>query len=114
MVKHVVDAKEARTFVPALHVGCIARALLEEANVGCKNLTMLRSEFKPGGYADRHTHTFEQSYYILKGRASITIGDEEYRVKAGMAMTFPPNVPHSIKNTGKGEMWLIAVNTPPK
>jgi quercetin dioxygenase-like cupin family protein len=114
MVKTVVDPKEARTFVPAFHVGCTTRALLEEANVGCKNLSMLRSEFEVGGKADPHTHPFEQAYYILKGKAEVTIGNDTYAVKAGNALVFPPNVPHSIKNIGKTPMWLIAVNAPPK
>lgn len=114
MTKHVVDPKEVRTFVPPLHYGCITRVLLEEANVGCKNLSMFRSEFEVGGRADPHTHPFEQAYYILKGKALVTIGNEEYKVKAGNALVFPPNVPHSIKNIGKTPLWLIAVNAPPK
>ncbi len=114
MGKSVIDPKNARTFLPAKHVKCLTRALLEEANVGCKNLSMLRSEFEVGGYADTHTHPFEQAYYILKGRGEVTIGKESYKIKAGSAMVFPPNVDHSIKNTGKTPLWLVAINSPPK
>ncbi len=114
MAKSVVDPKKARTFIPAKHVKCLTRALLEEVNVGCKNLSMLRSEFEVGGYADTHTHTFEQAYYILKGKGEVTIGKETYKIKPGSAMVFPPNVEHSIRNLGKTPLWLIAINAPPK
>jgi quercetin dioxygenase-like cupin family protein len=114
MVKYVLDPKEVRTFIPALHVKCNARAMLEEANAGCKNFSMLRSEFEVGGYADPHTHPFEQGYYILKGRGLVTIGKDEYKVKPGNSVFFPPNMMHSIKNTGKTPLWLIAINAPPK
>jgi quercetin dioxygenase-like cupin family protein len=114
MVKYVIDPKEARVFVPAKHFGCQSKALLEEANSGVKNLAMLRSEFDVGGYAELHTHPYEQAYYILKGKALVTIGKEEYRVKVGNAIIFPPNVEHAIKNTGKTPMWLIAINAPPR
>ena len=110
--KLVIDPKEARTFVPAKHVGCNTRALLENANTGIKNMSMLRSEFEIGGYADLHTHPFEQAYYILKGKALVTIGKDQYKVKAGDSMIFPANVEHGIKNIGKAPMWLIAVNSP--
>jgi quercetin dioxygenase-like cupin family protein len=114
MAKYIQEPKDARVFVPAKHIKCNARALIEEANSGAKNFSMLRSEFEIGGYAEPHTHTFEQGYYILKGKGLVTIGDEEYKVKPGNSVLFPPNVVHSIKNTGNTPLWLIAVNSPPK
>jgi quercetin dioxygenase-like cupin family protein len=114
MVKYVLDPKEVRTFVPAKHVKCNTKVLLEEANAGAKNLSMFRSEFEVGGYAESHSHTFEQAYYILKGRGIVTIGKEEYKIKPGNAVMFPPNMEHSIKNTGTTPLWLIAINAPPK
>jgi quercetin dioxygenase-like cupin family protein len=114
MVKLVVSPKEVEVFVPAKHVKCQSKKLLVEENAGCKNLSMLRSEFEVGGYAEPHTHPFEQAYYILKGKGVVTIGKESYKVKPGNAMIFPPNVDHSIKNVGNSPLWLIAVNAPPK
>ena len=114
MVKYVQEPKNVRIFVPAKHIKCNARVLIEDENCGAKNFSMFRSEFEVGGYAEPHTHTFEQGYYILKGRGLVTIGDKEYEVKPGNAVLFPPNVEHSIKNTGKSPLWLIAINSPPK
>jgi quercetin dioxygenase-like cupin family protein len=114
LVKHVLSPEEVRTFVPAKHVKCNTRVLLEEENAGCKNLTMYRSEFEVGGYAEPHTHTFEQAYYILKGKGLVTIGNEAHKVKPGNAVIFPANMEHSIKNTGNSPLWLIAINSPPK
>ena len=112
MANLVIHPENARTFVPAKHVKCSTKALLENANTGIKNMSMLRSEFEVGGYADLHTHPFEQVYYILKGKAQVTIGKDQYTVKAGDSMIFPTNVEHAIKNLGKAPMWLIAVNSP--
>jgi mannose-6-phosphate isomerase-like protein (cupin superfamily) len=44
----------------------------------------------------------------------VTIGKEEYKVKPGDAVIFPPNMPHALKNVGKTSLWLIAINVPPK
>lgn len=112
MQKLVVSPEDARVFVPAKHFGCQTRALLEKANSSIQNMNMLRSEFEVGGGAELHTHPFEQAYYILKGKALVTIGKDQYKVKPGDSMVFPPNVEHAIKNIGKTPMWLIAVNSP--
>lgn len=116
MVKFVVSPKdkEVEVFVPAKHVKCQTRKLLVKENAGCMNLSMFRSEFEVGGYAEPHTHTFEQAYYILKGKGVVTIGNDEYKIKPGDAVIFPPNAEHSIKNMGKTPLWLIALNAPPK
>ncbi|HDI46806.1 MAG TPA: cupin domain-containing protein [Candidatus Methanomethylia archaeon] len=114
MAKYVVSIDETRTFVPPGHVKCTTRALLEEANVGCKNFSMFRSEFDVGGIAEPHTHPFEQAYYVLRGEGIITIGDQEFKVKEGDSVYCPPNISHAVKNTGNEPLWLLVVNAPPK
>ena len=107
-----ITAAQTDTFVPPDHYGCQARLLLTRDTVGIEHGAVMRSEFEVGGYADAHTHTFEQSYYILKGQALITIEDESFAVEAGDAVYFPAGKLHGLKNTGDSELWLVAVNTP--
>jgi len=114
MAKYVIPMDETRSFVPPGHVKCNTRVLLEEANVGCKNFAMFRSEFDVGGIAEPHTHPFEQAYYVLRGEGIVAIGDQEFKVKEGDSVYCPPNIPHAVKNTGNEPLWLLVVNAPPK
>jgi DNA-binding transcriptional MerR regulator/quercetin dioxygenase-like cupin family protein len=68
----------------------------------------------PGaGSGDSYTHEGEEFLYILRGALSITLENEEYRLKAGDSFYFESATPHSWKNPGRAEAWLLWVNTPP-
>ena len=42
----------------------------------------------------RHTNTVEHEQYVLRGRASVGIGDQTYEVSAGDVVFIPAGVPH--------------------
>lgn len=68
----------------------------------------------PGaGSGDSYSHEGEEFLYILRGALSITLENEEYRLKAGDSFYFESATPHSWKNPGRAEAWLLWVNTPP-
>jgi DNA-binding transcriptional MerR regulator/mannose-6-phosphate isomerase-like protein (cupin superfamily) len=65
------------------------------------------------GSGDSYTHEGEEFLYVLRGQLAITLQDEEYRLKPGDSFYFESATPHHWKNPGRGETWLLWVNTPP-
>ena len=58
------------------------------------NFAMRRFVIQPGGGMPKHTNTVEHEQYVLAGRATIGIGDEEYQVKRDDVVYIPAEVPH--------------------
>lgn len=50
---------------------------------------------EPGGGMPLHTNTVEHEQYILRGAASVLIGDVVHEVKEGDVVFIPEGVPHS-------------------
>lgn len=54
--------------------------------------------FKKGEGAHEHKHPEEQTFYVLKGRLRVHLGDEEpYEVGPGEGSFHPSNVPHRVE-----------------
>ncbi|MHC1605050.1 MAG: hypothetical protein ACXQTP_03665 [Candidatus Methanofastidiosia archaeon] len=55
-LKFVTKEDKTEEFVPAGHVGCITKKFLMKEH-GAFKMSILRSDFEKGGYAEPHTHT---------------------------------------------------------
>ena len=57
-----------------------------------------------------HNHEdVEQIWFILSGVGKARVGDEEREVKEGDAIYLPPQVPHTMKNTGTYPLRFLAI-----
>lgn len=65
------------------------------------------------GSGDSYSHEGEEFLFVLRGALTITVEQEEYRLKAGDSFYFESSTPHYWKNPGRTEAWIIWVNTPP-
>ncbi len=65
------------------------------------------------GSGDAYTHEGEEFLFILRGSLIITLEQQEYRLKTGDSFYFESATPHSWKNPGRSETWVLWVNTPP-
>ena len=65
------------------------------------NFAMRKFSMQPGGGMPRHTNTVEHEQYVLRGQATITIGEETHHVQAGDVVFIPDGVIHSYENTGE-------------
>jgi DNA-binding transcriptional MerR regulator len=65
------------------------------------------------GSGESYTHEGEEFIYVLRGDLAITLDSEHYCLKPGDSFYFESATPHSWKNPGKTETWLLWVNTPP-
>lgn len=58
------------------------------------NFALRRFVMQPGGGMPRHTNRVEHEQYVLRGRATIGIGDEVVEVREGDAVFIPAGTPH--------------------
>jgi len=65
------------------------------------------------GSGESYAHEGEEFLYVLRGELHIELEEEEYRLKPGDSFYFESATPHSWKNPGRSETWLLWVNTPP-
>jgi DNA-binding transcriptional MerR regulator len=65
------------------------------------------------GSGESYRHEGEEFLYILRGQLAITAHGEEYRLKPGDSFYFESATPHSWRNPGRRETWVLWVNTPP-
>lgn len=67
----------------------------------------------PGKSSLSHYHPeTEESYFILRGRARMTLGDEEAIVGPGQAVLIQPQKPHKIINIGEEDLEFLAFCVP--
>ena len=67
-------------------------------------------EYAPGGYITEHSHrSYEQWYYILKGKALMKIGNEEEVVEKGYVVFIPRNTVHSYRVIGDEPLRFLNV-----
>ena len=78
------------------------------------HVAMRRFVMQPGGGMPRHTNTVEHEQYVLRGRATIGIGDEKFQVKGDDVVYIPAGVPHWYRTEGDEpfEFLCIVPNLP--
>ncbi len=64
------------------------------------NFAMRRFVMQPGGGMPKHTNIVEHEQYILSGRATIGIGDQEITVKRDDVVFIPAEAPHWYRAEG--------------
>ena len=68
-----------------------------------------------GETGDReYGHVGREFGVILDGQAELIYGDATYVLGEGDSISFPSNIPHLLKNTGKHVLTAIWVVTPPR
>jgi transcriptional regulator with XRE-family HTH domain len=65
------------------------------------------------GSGESYTHEGEEFLYVLQGEFQISLEEKEYRLESGDSFYFESATPHSWKNPGRKETWVLWVNTPP-
>lgn len=63
----------------------------------------------PGGQTPHHKHDWEHVNYIMKGKGTLTIGDDTQEVDAGDFAFVPPNTMHQFRNPFNEEFEFICI-----
>jgi quercetin dioxygenase-like cupin family protein len=73
------------------------------------NFAMRRFTIGPGGGMPRHTNLVEHEQYVLRGRATIGIGDQVFEVKADDVLFIPAGTPHWYQAQGDEPFEFLCV-----
>lgn len=65
------------------------------------------------GSGESYAHEGEEFIFVIRGELEIALDGEDYHLKRGDSFYFESATPHHWKNPGRGETWLLWVNTPP-
>lgn len=66
-----------------------------------------------GGSEGLISHEGEEVGYILEGELELTVGAENFHLKAGDSFFFTSDKSHGYRNPGKAQTRIIWINTPP-
>jgi mannose-6-phosphate isomerase-like protein (cupin superfamily) len=93
--------------------GSEIRELLAHRNANIRQQSLAEARLPAGGATTPHFHPrTEEIYYILEGTAVMTIGDETSPVGPGDAISIPPGMVHTIRNTGSGTLKFLCCCAP--
>jgi len=56
-----------------------------------------------------HTHRAEEIMLLMKGDATLHIGEKDHPATTGDIMLLTPNIIHNVKNTGTEQCWYFAI-----
>jgi mannose-6-phosphate isomerase-like protein (cupin superfamily) len=61
-----------------------------------------------------HAHTgADKFYFVLAGRGTFTVGDEQKLAESGTIVVAPAGIAHGVTNTGKERLSLLVAIAPP-
>jgi transcriptional regulator with XRE-family HTH domain len=69
--------------------------------------------FGPGGRSGKHVHSQSRELFafVVRGRVTLTLGDEAHDLSPGDAVTLPANAPHRWENLGKEKVEVLMITT---
>jgi quercetin dioxygenase-like cupin family protein len=71
--------------------------------------------FEPGQSQASHTHAGgDKFYYVLTGRATVTVGTESQQVSEGSLVWAPAGVAHGVSDVLDQTVMLVGIAPPPK
>lgn len=69
---------------------------------------LIEEDCKPGFVSRLHRHDDRsQTFYIVEGRAEITVGGQSIDATPGACIHVPPGVPHQIDSPGGAKMLMV-------
>ena len=85
-------------FQPADETGynsALEKIRMKTLTYGEKTL-MVKFRFEAGARLPRHSHSHEQTGYLVSGRMDLTVGDCVYQVNPGDSWSIPGDVEHGV------------------
>ncbi len=73
------------------------------------HFALRRFEIKPGGEIPLHRNSVEHEQYVLAGRASVKIGNEEFTAQQGDALYIPAGVEHCYRTEGDESYKFLCI-----
>ncbi|OGO18127.1 MAG: hypothetical protein A2Z14_13425 [Chloroflexi bacterium RBG_16_48_8] len=92
--------------------GMLMKTLITSKENPFLSLNIVR--IPPGVALAFHEHTHEvETVYMISGKGVLTLEDTDVPFEAGQVVALPAGFKHCLKNTGKEEIQMITIFTPP-
>ncbi|OGU34585.1 MAG: cupin [Ignavibacteria bacterium GWB2_35_6b] len=79
----------------------------------CDNLSVIQEKVPPGCSEVKHYHNFSrQFFYILKGTATIEIGNKIFSLNTFEGIEVKPGQSHQLRNETNIDLEFIVVSSP--
>lgn len=89
------------------------RLLVHPAKIGNKHCQLTLLRILPGHEFPRHLHSnSDDVIYILRGRATFTVGKEKFEVGPGDIIVASEGVPHSAVNLAAEDVEMLVFQAP--
>jgi quercetin dioxygenase-like cupin family protein len=78
------------------------------------NVSFFLSTHAPGEGPRLHRHPYEETFILLAGQATFTVGDETLNPAPGHVLIVPPNTPHKFVNSGETRLQQVSIHSAPE
>jgi quercetin dioxygenase-like cupin family protein len=90
----------------------LARNVIVGPSHGAVHTELAVGALAPGGWIQRHVHSFEEALYVLTGELLLELDGHVHRLAEGDFGLIPIGIWHSLGNSGQEQVRWLAVNTP--
>jgi quercetin dioxygenase-like cupin family protein len=90
----------------------LSRVVLVGREHGAIHTELAAGALAPGGWLQRHFHSFEESLYVLAGELLVEIDGHAHRLVAGDYSLMPVGTWHCLGNAGAEQARWLSVSTP--
>lgn len=91
----------------------LVKFLVDPERDGSRRLLMGWTRLDPGARTEIASHTPEEAYFMLRGRARVRVGDDLRTVGPGTVVFIPEDVSHEIEALGDEPVEYVWVVSPP-
>jgi len=74
--------------------------------------TVIHMSLQPGQSLKKHTTPVDVFFYILEGKGTVEIGDEQQEVQKDELIESPKGIPHLLRNSGESVFRFLVVKLP--
>ena len=90
----------------------LARSVIVGPAHGAVHTELAVGGFAPGGWLQRHIHSFEEALYVLEGELVLEVDRRIYRLVSGDFALVPVGTWHALANGGPDFVRWLSVNSP--
>ncbi|MGD2059396.1 MAG: cupin domain-containing protein [Acidimicrobiia bacterium] len=91
--------------------GYTAAAVVDEPG-GSTQMGFRMARLEPGGHADTHVHSFEESIYVVDGALTLDTPEGSYSLAPGDYALLPVGATHALRNTSQADVTIAEMKAP--
>ncbi len=94
--------------------GSQIRELMHPAIHGNSAQSLAEAQIQPGQRTRPHRHlSSEELYHVIRGRGTMTLGDQSFAIRPGDTVAIPPSTPHCVACDGDEPLIILCCCSPP-